>query len=517
MTRYTLDPRYPRYATIIAALDERAHSFPERAGLVVEDRVLSYRQYRSAVAGMACHLLQWDVRGGRVAVCMANGLETAVALLGAVAAGAQAVPINPNYTDREILPLLRDAEARVLLCDAAFAPRAAALAQAADIPHHEVLGAGGRSADAWASAELALPQPMPRPEDGAVMFFTGGSTGFPKGAPHTNARLMAHAYAAQALWPLSLEGERILGAAPLFHVWGFCYSLVNPIYVAATMVLMPAFRPALVLEAMQRHRISVFAGGPPALYIGLTANENFAKTDFSALRYCLSGGAPCSEELLRSWERATGCELLEGIGMSEGAPIALNPMAGPRKPRSVGVPPPDTAVEVVDLETGTRRLPPGEAGEIRVRGPQFITEYRNRPEESARAIREGWLYTGDVGYFDADGYLFVVDRKKEMILVGGFNVYPREIDEVLCTHPAVLEAAAVGVPDSFSGEAVRAYVALRPGMSATAEELDAFCRERLVKYKVPKQIVVLDSLPKSSVGKIDKLKLKALSSSAVAG
>jgi long-chain acyl-CoA synthetase len=510
MPTYHLDLRYPRFATLIDALDDRSHSVSGRAGLIVEDRTLTYAQYRSAVAGMAVQLRELGAGGGRVAVCMGNGLETAVALLGAMAAGAQAAPINPNYTDAEIVPLLRDVDPKVLLYDAAFAPRSAGLASALGIPHHQLLGPSGLSADRWAGGNIALPEPRPRREDPALMFFTGGSTGFPKGAPHTHAQLMAHAYAATALWPLALEDERILNVAPLFHVWGFCYSLVNPIYVAATMVLMPAFRPALVLEAMQRHRITVFAGGPPALYVGLTANENFGRTDFSALRYCLSGGAPCPEELLRSWERATGCALLEGIGMSEGAPIALNPMKGPRKIRSVGVPPPDTEVEIVDLETGTRRLPAGEAGEIRVRGPQFIRAYRNRPEESARAIRDGWLHTGDIGYFDEDGYLFCVDRKKEMILVGGFNVYPREVDEVLCSHPAVLEAATVGVPDSFSGEAVRSFVALRPGARASAAELDAYCRERLVKYKVPTAIVFLDALPKSSVGKIDKLKLKAL-------
>ena len=197
--------------------------------------------------------------------------------------------------------------------------------------------------------------------------------------------------------------------------------------------------------------------------------------------------------------------------MSEGAPINSNPLHGVRKIGSVGLVPPDTEVEVVDLDTGERVMPTGERGEIRVRGPQFTTGYRNRPEETRQAIRNGWLYTGDIGYYDADGYLFLVDRKKEMIIVGGYNVYPREIDEILFKHPAILEAATVGVPDSFSGEAVKAFVVLRPGAALTAKELQDYCRGMLVKYKVPTQVAFVDALPRSGVGKINKLALKAMS------
>jgi long-chain acyl-CoA synthetase len=241
----------------------------------------------------------------------------------------------------------------------------------------------------------------------------------------------------------------------------------------------------------------------------LRANDNFTKTDFSSLKICLSGGAPCPEELLRSWEAATGCALLEGWGMSEGAPINLNPLYGVRKIGSVGITPPNTHVEVVDLKTGEQVLPVGQRGEIRVRGAQFTTGYRNRPEETKQTIRNGWLYTGDIGVFDEDGYLFLVDRKKEMLIVGGYHVYPREIDELLFKHPAILEASTVGIPDGFSGEAVKAFVVLRDGASLTGEELQDYCRKSLVKYKVPSQIEFLLALPRSGVGKIDKLALKA--------
>jgi long-chain acyl-CoA synthetase len=507
--RYTVHPRYRRFPTVIHALDDAATRLPDRTGLIVQDRALSYRQYRAAVAGMARHFEALGARGRTVAVCMGNGMEAGVALLGAMAAGALAAPVNPNYTPSELKPLLADVAPHVLCCEPGQAERARGLAAELRVPHVEPLGPGARTIDAWARDEaLALP-PLPRPGDPSAMFFTGGTTGLPKGAAHTHATLIAHSYAVLAIWPMEPDAERMLDVAPLFHIWGFCLGLTDPIVIAATSVILPAYKPAEVLAAFERHKITIFAGGPPAMYVGLRANENYKKTDFSHLRWCLSGGAPCSEELLRAWEKETGTALLEGIGMSEGAPFASSPMHGVRKIRSVGVVPPETVVEVVDLDTGTKVLPTGQAGEIRVKGPQFITAYRNRPEESAKTFRDGWLYTGDIGYFDEDEYLFVVDRKKEMILVGGYNVYPREIDEVLHLHPAILEAATVGVPDSFSGEAVKAYVSLRPGAKLTREELEAYCAERLVKYKRPKHVEFLDALPKTSVGKINKLALKA--------
>jgi long-chain acyl-CoA synthetase len=507
--RYTLHPRYRRFPTVIHALDDAATRLPDRPALIVESRTLTYRQYRAAVAGMARHFEALGARGRAVAVCMPNGMEAAAALLGAMAAGALAAPVNPNYTDAELSPLLADVAPKILCCDPSQAERARSHAAALAIPHVEVLGPGALTVDAWADDKSLVLPPLPGPSDPSAMFFTGGTTGIPKGAAHTQETLMAHVYGVLPIWPMEPDAERMLNVAPLFHIWGFCFTLFDPMAIAATTVLMPAYKPAEVLAAFVRHRITIFAGGPPALYVGLRANETYKRTDFSSLRWCLSGGAPCSEELLRAWERETGSAILEGIGMSEGAPIASSPMHGPRKIRSVGVIPPDTLAEIVDLDTGTKILPTGQPGEIRVKGPQFIAAYRNRPEETAKTFRDGWLYTGDIGYFDEDDYLFIVDRRKEMILVGGYNVYPREIDELLYQHPAILEAAAVGVPDSFSGEAVKAYVALKPGAALTREALEAYCAERLVKYKRPKHIEFMDALPKTGVGKINKLALKA--------
>jgi long-chain acyl-CoA synthetase len=500
---------YPTYPTIVHALVRAAELRADAPGIACEERELTWRQYAHAVSAMAHRLAPMGVDDQRVTVLMPNSLETAIALLGAMAAGARACPVNPNFTDRELGPILADIEATVLICDPSIAERAQRFAADVKIPHVLTMGAGALTVETLL-ADADRPMPLPRSEQGAAMFFTGGTTGMPKGAEHEHANLMAFCEGVARSWPLKLDHHRMLNVAPLFHVWGFCFTFVFPVFIRAYMDLMRAYHPAQVLQEFQKRKITIFNGGPAALYMGLRANENFAQTDFSSLEYCLSGGAPCPEELTRFWQQATGSPIIEGLGMSEGAPIANNPLDGVRKPGSVGLVPPGTEVEIVDLETGTRKMPVGERGEIRVRGPQFAKRYRNRPEETAAAIRDGWLYTGDIGLFDEDGYLFVVDRKKEMIIVGGYNVYPREIDELLFKHPAILEAATVGVPDSFSGEAVKCFVVLKPGAALDAEALLAYCRDNLVKYKIPKHVEFVPALPRSGVGKIDKLALRGL-------
>ena len=504
----TRDPRYPDFPTIVHALAYAAERRPDAPGVGCLDRELTYGQYAKAVAALAETLANHAVAGERICYLMRNSMEMAVGLYAGMAARAQVAPLNPAYTDREIEPQVRDIDPCVVICDAEFADRAARLAQLNGRAKIIVLGAGHLSIDQLLSAPPGA-LPLPQADDLCAIFFTGGTTGFPKGADHRHSNLMAFCYATATLWPLALDAERILNVAPLFHIWGFCFTLVFPVYLRAFMDILPAYKPAAVLDEFQKRRITTFAGGPAALYMGLRGHENFSKTDFTSLRVCLSGGAACPVELIRFWEDATGSVLLEGWGMSEGAPIHHNPLNGVRKIGSVGITTADYEAEVVDLETGTHVMPVGERGEVRVRGPQFTKGYRNRPEENARQIRDGWLYTGDIGYYDEDGYMFLVDRKKEMMIVGGYNVYPREIDELLFKHPAILEAATVGVPNSFSGEAVKVFVVLKPGASLNAVELLSYCKENLVKYKWPKHIAFVDALPRTGVGKIDKRALKA--------
>ena len=506
-----IDPDLPNYPTIVHALEFAAGHVPDRTALVCEDRGITFAQYARAAGGLGRRLRELGAQDGRVAILMSNSIEMSVACLGGMASGAQIAPMNPAYTDRELAPLLTDTDPTVILCDAALEQRARTQAEELGIPHVVVLGPGGTEIGQWIDdPEITLPEPLPGPDDPSAMFFTGGTTGVPKGAEHTHDMMIWFCRQKLSQWRIGFDSERILSVAPMFHIWGHHFANIAPLFMRATLVMLPRYQPTAVLKQFDRHAITVFAGGPPAIYIGLLGSKNMDTTDFSALKFCMGGGAPCPENLLREWERRTGCALLEAAGMSEGAPITGNPTHGRRKLMSVGIVPPDTEIDIVDIETGTKVLSVHERGEIRVRGPQFTRGYRNRPEETAIAIRDGWLHTGDIGYFDEDGYLFMVDRKKEMVLVGGFNVYPREIDEVLYGHPAVFEAAAVGIPDDFHGEVIKAFVALKPGAEAAEQELIDYCAERLVKYKVPVAIEFMGALPKTGPGKIDKLSLRGL-------
>jgi long-chain acyl-CoA synthetase len=507
----TIPEDAPDHPTMVHALDAAAELQPDRVALIVGDDQVTFSQYRRAVGGMAAHLVPHVKRGDTVALVMANSIEMAVADFGAQAACAQVAPLNPNLTDRELTPLLRDVDPAVVLCSPHVADRATALAGSLGYDHVEIVGEGGIDIWAWTDdPSCRLPEHLPSPDDRASMFFTGGTTGLPKGAEHTHRSTLAFCRTVASVWHFGYDREVILNVAPMFHIWGHHYSVIEPLYLRATAVVVPQYQPDIVLDLLERHRITLFAGGPAAIYVGMLNSPRINDVDLSSLRYSLAGGAPCPEALLRRWKELTGHTILEGWGMSEGAPINHNPSHGRQKLMSTGITPADTEIDIVDLETGTRVLPVGERGEIRVRGPQFTKGYRNRPDETAKAIRDGWLYTGDIGYFDEDGYMFLVDRKKELIIVGGYNVYPREIDELLTNHPKIAEAAAVGVPDDFSGEAVRAYVALRPGEEISIDELRDYCSENLVKYKRPRDIVVLDELPKKGPGKIDKLTLKAM-------
>jgi long-chain acyl-CoA synthetase len=505
-----IDPSYPIYPTLVHALAEAARRAPERVALICGDRSITYAGYLRAAAGVARELAPLGAAGSRVVVMMGNSIETAVAQLGAMAARAQMAPLNPAFTPRELVPLVADAEPCAILCDAAFAEKARAVASEAGVPHVLAFAPGGLELAHWTGrADLTLPEPLPSADDWATLPYTGGTTGRPKGAAHRHSNICWFFRQILTIWHVGFDDNVFLNVAPMFHIWGFQFATWVPVYTRSTLVIVPQYKPDDVLAALEKHRVTVFAGGPPTVYNGLMASPRFASTDLSHLRYCFSGGAACPEELLKAWEKATGCALLEGHGMSEGAPTTCNPI-DKRKHLSTGVTAPDTEIDIVDVETGTRVMPTGERGEIRVRGPQFTQGYRNRPEDNAQAIRDGWLYTGDIGCFDDEGYLYVVDRKKELINVGGYKVYPREVDEVLHAHPAVREAATIGVADSFRGEAVKAVVALKPGATLSEDELLEYCRANLVKYKVPTQVQFVDALPKTGPGKIDKLKLRGL-------
>jgi long-chain acyl-CoA synthetase len=489
--KLTVPADAPNYPTILHALEDVARRTPDRQALICEDRSLTFAQYKTAISGFARRLEKIGVEGERVAILMTNCLEMPVCILGAMAAHGYVAPMNPNYSDSELTPLLDDTTPKVIVTLPEFYARLSRVADAMGIPHVLVAGEGSNTIDSWLNEGLeGLPQPLPNAEDYAMMFFTGGTTGLPKGAEHRH--------------------RQIISFAPMFHIFGHHHGVIHPLYIGSTHVLVRQYKPDIVLAQLAKYEVTLFAGGPSTVYVGILAAEGIKTADLSHLKICCAGASPFSEDLLTNWEKTTGCPIYEGVGMSEGAPYANNPVTGKRKVLSVGVPPPETDVAVVDLETGTRVMPPYERGEIRVRGPQMVSSYRNRPEETNHTIREGWVYTGDIGYFDDEGYLFVVDRKKELIISGGYNIYPREVDEVLHSHPDTLEVATVGMKDTFRGEIPVAFVVLKAGRTASAEDLLGYCKQRLVDYKVPHRIEFLDALPKTGPGKIDKLKLRGL-------
>jgi long-chain acyl-CoA synthetase len=510
--KLTVPANAPNYPTILHALEDVARRTPHRLALVCEDRSLTFSQHKAAVSGFARRIQKLGVEGERVAVLMTNCLEMPVCILGGMAAHAYVAPMNPNYSDSEMTPLLKDTSPKVIVTLREFYPRVCNVASAMGIPHVLVVGEGEDTLTDWmAAGSDGLPQPLPQPDDFAMMFFTGGTTGLPKGAEHRHRHIMAFCRLEAAFYStLQYDKEVSLSVAPLFHIFGHHHCVIHHLYIGSTHVLIRQYKPDIVLAQLSKYKVSLFAGGPATVYVGLLAAEGMKTADLSSLKICCAGGSACSEDLLRNWSTTTGCEIYEGIGMSEGAPYANNSDLVKRKVLSVGLPPPETDVEIVDLQTGTHVLPAYERGEIRVRGPQMVSSYRNRPEETALTIRDGWLYTGDIGYFDDEGYLFVVDRKKELIISGGYNIHPREVDEVLNSHPDTFEVATVGMKDTFRGEIPVAFVVLKPGRTVTGEDLIAYCKQRLVDYKVPKRIEFRDALPNTGPGKIDKLKLRGL-------
>ena len=513
---------HPTVVHMLAEAEAHAGAAP---AVVCGERRLTYAQYLRCVAGFAAELVAMGARGSRVALICGNSLDMPVAMFAAHAAGAQAVPVNPTYTARELTHILTDAHPQVVVYDDSVAATVEPLCTQLGIPHRVRVAAEGgphpnpppegegervRRLDVWKDeAGLALPQPLPRPDDLATLQYTGGTTGLPKGVNITHRQMAVNISQREAALPTRADDERILCMMPLFHVFAVAMCLHLAAYCRGLLVIMPRYKPELLLELLARERITRLPAGP-TVFIGLLAHENFAATDFSSLRTAYSGSAPLAEETIRRWKEITGTPILEGFGQTEAGPVLTYVRdGGPVKAGSVGPPLPLTQVEIVDTDTGTRVLGTGEIGEIRARGPQIMSGYRNRPEETAQALRDGWLYTGDIGEIDADGDLWIRDRKKDMAIVGGYNVYPREIDEVLFSHPAVKEAAAAGVPDSYYGEVIRAFVVPREGAHVTEDDLIAFCRDNLARYKVPSKLFLVNELPRTTVGKLDRISLRA--------
>jgi long-chain acyl-CoA synthetase len=414
------------------------------------------------------------------------------------------VPLNPLYTARELEFILRDAQPALLIADAASVAVAAPLATALGIRL-----VAEDEARAWLEPGMdGAPLDDADAQAPALLQYTGGTTGHPKGVILGRDAIATNVLQRELALPTRYGADSVLCAMPLFHSYGMAMGLFLAASAAATLVVLPRYRPDDVCDAVERERITLFPGSP-TIYTGLLSHPRFAATDWSSVRACYSGSAPLAEEVHRRWEAAVGAPIYEGYGQTEAGPIlTYNGPAGTRH-GSVGTPVARTEVQVVDLESGTVVLPAGQRGEIRARGPQIMQGYLARPDATAETLRDGWLYTGDIGEFAQDGFLYIRDRKKDLVISGGYNVYPREVDEVLYLHPDVAEAAAVGWPDSYRGEVIRAFVVLRPGAAIDEAGLIAHCQSNLARYKVPAVIRILDALPYTGANKVDKKALRA--------
>ncbi len=505
----TSDLRRPDFETAVDMLAHAADRHPDHLAIISGQNEITYGDYYACATGMAANLIEMGARGERVIIIKSNSIETSVTVYAVWAAGAQVVLFNPLYTVNELAPLIADAAPKIILCDAIHMEMLAPLAKANDVSHFYSFDDDQISIDQWRGRRnLKLPEPMPRGVDNSILAYTGGTTGIPKAAIHTQARLLMMARLMEAMYNTEIAGETWLNVAPQSHIWGWCVTLLTPVYGCNTVVIVPQFKPDIVVDELVRTKATIFAGGPSVIYNALLAVPALKDADLTNLRICLGGGSPFADATIAAWQEATGNTVYEIWGMSEAAPLVGNPADRPNKVGSVGFPCAMTDVEVVDPENGEVAMPVGEAGELRIKGPQMITEYWNRPEESANLVRDGWLYTGDIGHFDVDGRLTIVDRKKDMVIVGGYNVFPREIDEVLFAHPDIQEAAVIGVPDSHRGEAVQAFVVPVEGANPSPDELIGYCAENLAKFKVPSDIHIVDALPKTPAAKIDKLALR---------
>lgn len=478
--------------TISRMFDETVKASPNRTFVKTEDISLSYAEAADKLVAVA-QVLNDQVQGRSVAIVLPNSAAFLIAYYGVLAAGAVPALVNYGHPDATVAKLLEGLDVAAVLSDR-------------DIP--------GLTVTHFDDLKLANMvggnrQIAPATAENAAILFSGGTTGLPKQVAHSNLALIKKVERIEWAWPTE-DGEVWLPVAPFTHVYGFLMGVLNPVLRGGTVVIPPRFHPDLIVDMLQSEAVTIFGGGPPAIYQAILAADNFAGARFPHLRVCPGGGAPFPLDAHRRWTEATGLPITEGYGMTEIAPIAANNQSCGIKPGAAGKPAPDTDIEIVDLATGKEVQPVGESGEIRVRGPHMMTGYTGNPEETAITLRDGFIYTGDIGSFDADGFLTISDRKKDVIFVKGFNVFPREVEETLLSHPAVSGACVVGRSDERAGEVPVAYVTLRK--DETPEAIRAFCENTLAAYKLPADIVILDALPMTPAAKVDRASLRVRAS-----
>ena len=472
----------------------------DRTAIALDGLTVSYARLNELSARVAALLRAKAVGAGdRVGIMLPNVPEFAVTYYGVLRAGCVVVPMNPLLKGREVNFYLSDPEAKLLFAWHDFAEAAEEGAREAGA--EAIIVAPGDFEEQLNTVEPAFDVVERDPSDTAVILYTSGTTGTPKGAELTHANLEHNAQVMTNLASI-VPDDVLLGALPLFHAFGQTCALNGAIANGAALSMIPRFDPGRALEIIGRDRVTIFEG-VPTMFTGMLHHPDKERFDVSSLRLCVSGGSAMPVEVMRGFEETFGCKVLEGYGLSETSPVAsFNHPDRERKPGTIGQPVMDVEMKVVDDEGN--EVAQGEVGEIVIRGKNVMKGYWRRDDATAEAIRDSWFHTGDVGRVDADGYFSIVDRKKELIIRGGYNVYPREIEEVLYEHPAVREAAVVGIPDERMGEEVGAAVVLKPGQELSESELRDYLKGQLAAYKYPRRVWFLDELPKGPTGKILK-------------
>jgi len=522
-------------------LGRTAGKFPDKMALLFEGYKVTYRELNDMVNRFAAVLHAFGVRkGDSIAILLPNVIPCVVAYYAILKIGGIVVMNNPLYTDRELEYQFNDSGSKFLITLDLLGNRMIDLRPKTNIEHIIYTSIGdylpfpknllfplvakkkNLAADVkpfenvhkWKDVLAKSTGNPPNVEllfdDIAMYQYTGGTTGVSKGVMLTHANLSKQVQQIGAWFPTFDSNEIMLGALPFFHVFGLTTAMNLAIYLGWGDILVPKPQPEQLIQAIKKFK-PTFAPLVPTMYIGILNHPHIDKIDLTSIKGCFSGSAPLPVEVIRDFENKTGAVIVEGYGLTESSPVThVNPYAGgKRKVGSIGVPIPDTHCRVVDLNDGETDLPIGEPGELLVKGPQVMKGYRNNAEETAATLTDGWLHTGDISRMDEDGYFYIVDRKKDMILSGGLNVYPRDIEEVLYENPKVQEAAAIGIPHPTRGESVKVFVALKEGATTTQEELIEYCKDKMAKYKLPTEIEFRKELPKTNVGKILKKELKA--------
>ncbi|SDM96895.1 long-chain-fatty-acid--CoA ligase [Sediminibacillus halophilus] len=520
-------------------LEESASNSPKMKALYFMGREMTYEEVYDQALKVAGFLQSLGIgKGDRVAIMLPNTPQAVIGYYAVLLAGGTVVQTNPLYQERELEYQLQDSGAKVIICLDILLPRVSQVKKNTALEHivvtqikeylpfpknliypfiqkkqYNMVVKLEASADTHLWNQVITEKghglkacDVDPKQDLALLQYTGGTTGYPKGVMLTHYNLVSNGLMSQAWLGSKQKRDIVMGVLPFFHVYGMTTVMNYSVMTGSKMILMPKFDPEDVLKTIEKQKPTVFPGAP-TIYIALLHHPRLKQYDLSSIEACLSGSAPLPAEVQQQFQHVTKGNLVEGYGLTESSPVThSNFLNGNNVNGSIGVPWPDTDAKIVDMET-FQELPNGEIGEIAVKGPQVMKGYWNRKEETEQVLKDGWLLTGDIGYMDERGYFYVVDRKKDMIIAGGYNIYPREVEEVLYEFAGVQEVVIAGVPDEYRGETVKAYIVPKQGVQLEEEELDQFCRKRLAAYKVPRIYEFMDELPKTAVGKILRRKL----------